>query len=69
MVDCHSGIVNTNPTLKNHLYHNKLKIINTELYTRFCSSIHCRINGLNADESALIRLRFRLWAKTLAKVI
>lgn len=70
MIDCHTGIVNTNPVIKNHLEsnENKLKIINTELYRRYCSSIHCRINALNSDESALIRLRFRLWATTLAKV-
>lgn len=70
MVDCASAIVNTNQVYKNQkkINSNKLKMINTELYNKYCSFIHCKINDLNADESALIRLRFRLWAKTLAKV-
>lgn len=70
MIDCASGIVNTNQVHKNHksFSSNKLKMINTELYSRYCSSIQCKINGLSADESAMIRLRFRLWSKTLAKV-
>jgi hypothetical protein len=37
-------------------------------YDFYCASLHCRVGPLSADESALIRLRFRLWSRNLALV-
>lgn len=33
-----------------------------------CGSVHCSVGSLKKDESALIRLRFRVWARNLATV-
>lgn len=45
-----------------------LSMLKTDMYGFYCASIHCTVGPLNTDESALIRLRFRLWSKSLAAV-
>jgi hypothetical protein len=45
-----------------------LSMSQEELYDFYCSALHCTIGPLSADESALIRLRFRLWSRNLAIV-
>ncbi|CAF0823367.1 unnamed protein product [Brachionus calyciflorus] len=70
-VDCSSGIVlnsqDQSDDLINHGSNTDyLKMTKTDLYEFYCSTIHCKVGPLSADESALIRLRFRLYARTLA---
>lgn len=48
---------------------NYLGMMKMPSYDFYCSSIHCKVGPLGADESALIRLRFRLWSRSLALVI
>lgn len=47
----------------------QLSMISSDIYNFYCGSMHCSVGPLNADESALIRLRFRLWSRNLAIVI
>ena len=67
-VNCPSGIykafVKNNKGETSHL-----KFKKSHLYDLYCASIHCKVFNLKIDESAIIRLRFRLWASTLALVI
>ncbi len=34
----------------------------------YCASLHCTVDNLRRDQSALVRLRFRLWSKSFIKV-
>lgn len=45
-----------------------LNMMKSEMYDSFCSSLHCYIGPMSKDESAIIRLRFRLWSRSLARV-
>ena len=45
-----------------------LKFKTSNLYELYCASLHCKIDRLKIDESAIIRLRFRVWSSTLALV-
>ena len=45
-----------------------LAMMKSNVYDYFCSSLHCDVGELNPDESALIRLRFRLWSRNLDAV-
>ena len=70
-VDCSSGM------MRRSLYDREtgssqtnsyLTMASSNLYDFYCGSIHCKVGPLNTDQSALIRLRFRLWARNLAIV-
>jgi hypothetical protein len=45
-----------------------LNMIKSPVYDFYCASIHCQLGPLNVDESSVVRLRFRLWSKSLALV-
>lgn len=45
-----------------------LSMIRTDVYDSFCSSLHCDVGPMSKDETAIIRLRFRLWSRSLAIV-
>ena len=74
-INCQSGIYHINGEEKHNHGHSlkseemsHLKFKASNLYDSYCASIHCKIDHLKTDESAIIRLRFRLWASTLALV-
>lgn len=62
-VNCMNAIVKNQPKSMRYLSMSKL-----DAYSLFCASLHCRVGPLNTDESALVRLRFRLWSRNLAHV-
>ena len=70
-IECSSGMIKrslkNNQQIKNNIKH--LTMIDSHAYNFYCGSLHCNIGSLSTDESALIRLRFRLWSKNLAIVI
>lgn len=45
-----------------------LAMTQNDVYDAFCSSLHCDIGPMSKDESAIIRLRFRIWSRSLAIV-
>jgi hypothetical protein len=73
-VECSSGMIkqsirnHDNIKTKSNLNFKYLNMISTSSYNFYCGSIHCNVGPLNSDESALIRLRFRLWSRHLAIV-
>ena len=73
-INCQSGIYNSNSELKQEDITIKkpttshLKFKKSSLYDLYCASVYCKIDHLKIDESAIIRLRFRVWSSTLALV-
>lgn len=69
-VDCRKGMViksdDENEKKSSNVKH--LSMIQSPVYDFYCASIHCKLGQLNVDESSLVRLRFRLWSKSLASV-
>jgi hypothetical protein len=68
---------NTECSIKNSMNENqiigrrsniKLNMDTSESFEFYCAAIHCTIGNIRKDQSALIRLRFRLWSKSLAAV-
>lgn len=76
-IECSSGMIkqsmrsfdkeDSNKYKSNSFKH--LNMISSSVYNFYCGSMHCNVGPLNADEAALIRLRFRLWSRHLAIVI
>jgi hypothetical protein len=73
-INCQSGIYNSNNEFKKDDLSVKKPVVNhlkfkkSNLYDLYCASLHCKIDHLKIDESAIIRLRFRVWSSTLAMV-
>jgi hypothetical protein len=69
-VECSNGMIKQ--SLRNNekkkISFNHLSMIDSQAYNFYCGSLHCNVGPLSADESALIRIRFRLWSKNLAIV-
>lgn len=67
-IECSTGMIKkplkSNENNKNTFKY--LSMIDSHAYNFFCGSLHCNVGPLKADESALIRIRFRLWSKNLA---
>ena len=60
----------TKSFLHQHAVTNGVKTVPMQSsFAYHCGSVHCNVETLKKDESALIRLRFRIWARNLAKVI
>ena len=69
-IECSTGMIKK-PLKSNEHKKNTFKylsMIDSHAYNFFCGSLHCNVGPLKADESALIRVRFRLWSKNLAMV-
>ena len=69
-VECFSGMFRKSIYDKEFDFVNKnyLSMISSNLFDFYCGSMHCTVRNLSTDESALIRLRFRLWARNMALV-
>lgn len=69
-IECSSGMIKQS----NAMYESSsskrkyLTMLKSELYDQYCSSLHCYVGPLGRDESAIIRLRFRLWSRSLLYV-
>ena len=53
---------------KQHQHH-QMDASKSSTFDMYCSTMRCKVGTLKKDQSGLIRLRFRLWSKHLAKVI
>jgi hypothetical protein len=65
-VDCRKGMIKLDD--ENERKSKYLSMIQSPVYDFYCASIHCKLGHLSVDESSLVRLRFRLWSKSLAPV-
>lgn len=45
-----------------------LSMMQSDVFDSFCSSLHCDVGPMSKDESVVVRLRFRLWSRSLAPV-
>jgi hypothetical protein len=68
-IDCRKGMKKSDDENEKNSPNSKyLSMIHSPVYDFYCASIHCKLGQLNVDESSLVRLRFRLWSKSLASV-
>jgi G3E family GTPase len=52
----------------NHHHHHHHNHHQLRMTSSHCAWLHCTIGSLNADEFAILRLRFRVWSRNLAIV-
>jgi hypothetical protein len=70
-VNCMNGMVKLHSALSqstNSFAKNYLSMSMSDKNDLYCAPLHCKVGPLNPDESAIIRLRFRLWSRNLALV-
>jgi hypothetical protein len=66
-VNCGSAVIeNDESTAKESNYYLALK--QTTFYESYCASLRCKLSGLDLEQKALVRLRFRIWSNNLAVV-